>query len=147
MPLVYLDNCALQRPLDDRSQFRVRAEADAVTAVLAAVEKGAVDLITSAALRAEASRVRSQSRRDFADSALALASREAPSPSDVRGLAHTYQQAGIKPFDALHLALAVESGADYFCTTDDRLLRRGQNADTRSTRVVTPPALAGALHL
>lgn len=34
--LVYLDNCALQRPLDDRTQFRVRVEADAVTAVLAA---------------------------------------------------------------------------------------------------------------
>ena len=33
---------------------------------------------------------------------------------------------GLKPLDALHLAFAVEAGADYFCTCDDRLLRRGQ---------------------
>jgi predicted nucleic acid-binding protein len=30
---------------------------------------------------------------------------------------------GIKPFDALHLALAETRKADYFCTCDDRLLQ------------------------
>jgi hypothetical protein len=27
--LIYLDNCALQRPFDDRSQQRIRVEAEA----------------------------------------------------------------------------------------------------------------------
>ncbi|WP_420457278.1 PIN domain-containing protein [Rubrivirga sp.] len=147
MPLVYLDNCALQRPLDDRDQFRVRAEADAVTAVLAAVETGAVSLATSAALRAESSRVQHRSRRDFADRVLALASVDARRSADVEDLTAVYRQAGLKPFDALHLASAVGTGADYFCTTDDRLLRLGRLANTRSTLVVTPPELATALDL
>ena len=147
MPLVYLDNCALQRPLDDRGQFRVRAEADAVTAVLAAVETGSVDLATSAALRAESSRAQDRSRRDFGDRTLALASRDVGVTAGVRTLFLDYKQAGIKPFDALHLASAVEAGADYFCTTDDRLLRLGREVNTRATRVVTPPELAAALDL
>ena len=147
MPLVYLDNCALQRPLDNRDQFRVRAEADAITAVLAAVETGLINLVTSAALRAESSQAQDRSRRDFADRALALASRDVTVSADVRALFPTYEQAGIKPFDALHLASAVSVDADYFCTTDDRLLRRGREVNTRSTRVVAPLELAAALDL
>ena len=49
-----------------------------------------------------------------------------------------YEKPGIRPFDALHLASAVESGADVFCSTDDQLLKRGSEADTESTRVLTP---------
>lgn len=40
--------------------------------------------------------------------------------------------------DALDLASAVEAGVEYFCTTDDRLLRKGKVADTKSTSVVSP---------
>ena len=46
MPLIYLDNCALQRPLDDRIQFRVRVEAEAIGAVIREVERGIVELLT-----------------------------------------------------------------------------------------------------
>lgn len=48
---------------------------------------------------------------------------------------------GIRPFDALHLASAVKAGAGAFVTTDDQLLRRGGEADTQATRVLTPVAL------
>ena len=51
--LVYLDTCAVQRPTDDRNQLRVRVEADAVLAVLAAVRVGAVQLLSSDVLRFE----------------------------------------------------------------------------------------------
>ena len=147
MPLVYLDNCALQRPLDDRDQFRIRVEADAVTAVVAAVEAGELELATSPALRAESSRVGNRSRRDFTERVLALASRDAPAPDEVSSRFQTYQDAGIKPFDALHLASAVAMSADYFCTTDDRFLRKARSANTGTTRVVDPLELANALDL
>ena len=147
MSLIYLDNCALQRPLDDRDQFRVRSEADAITAVLAAVEAGDVDLATSAALRAESSRGRHRSRLDFAARTLALASGDIGVTPEVQALAETYQQAGIQPFDALHLASAVELSAHYFCSTDDRLLKKACMVHTRATCVVTPLELASALSL
>lgn len=147
MPIIYLDNCALQRPLDNRDQFRVRIEADAITTVLAAIEAGEVAFATSAVLRAELSRVRDRSRRVFAERVLALASHEAPTSEKMRSRFQVYLDAGIKPFDALHLASAVALRADYFCTTDDRLLQKAREVNTESTRVVTPLELADALNL
>jgi predicted nucleic acid-binding protein len=47
----------------------------------------------------------------------------------------------MKPLDALHLASAVEAKADFFCTCDDRLLKRAREAETGRTRVVSPPEL------
>lgn len=45
---------------------------------------------------------------------------------------------GIKPLDALHLASSIEAQADYFCTCDDRFLRRAKDANTLQTKVVSP---------
>ena len=115
--------------------------------MLAFVEAGDVELATSAALRAESSRVRNQSRHDFTERVLGLASRNAPASKTMQLRIQTYQDAGIKPFDALHLASAVTMNADYFCTTGDRLLWKAREANTESTRVVDPLELAGALDL
>lgn len=147
MPLVYLDNCALQRPLDDRSQFRDRIEADAITALLDAVLLGDVELASSAALRVESSFVRQASRRDFVERVLALAARVAPPIATSEPRIQVYQKVGIKPFDALHLASAVALGADYLCTTDDKFLRRAQGVNTEGTLVVGALELATLLKL
>jgi len=147
VPLIYLDDCALQRPLDDRVQFRIRVEADAITAILEAIEAGDVELATSAALRAESSRARHRNRRDFVERVLALASHDALAAETMKTRIQTYRDAGLRPFDALHLASAVIMGADYFCTTDDHLLRRAREVNTETTRVVTPLELAQILNL
>ena len=45
---------------------------------------------------------------------------------------------GIKIMDALHLAAAEAAGADYFCTCDDRFLRRAKSIANLQTNVVSP---------
>lgn len=45
---------------------------------------------------------------------------------------------GIKPLDALHLALAETGNADYFCTCDDRLLRNAKQVKDLMVKVVNP---------
>nr|VFJ66846.1 MAG: hypothetical protein BECKFW1821C_GA0114237_101082 [Candidatus Kentron sp. FW] len=45
--LIYLDNCCIQRPLDDRSQSRINLEAKAIEAVLELIESGAIRLLSS----------------------------------------------------------------------------------------------------
>lgn len=45
---------------------------------------------------------------------------------------------GLKPLDALHLALAKAAEADYFCTCDDRLLRRARQIQGLLVRVTSP---------
>ena len=36
---IYLDNCALNRPFDDRSQERIRLETEAIIVILSRVER------------------------------------------------------------------------------------------------------------
>lgn len=45
---------------------------------------------------------------------------------------------GIKPLDALHLALAESMNADYFCTCDDKLLRNAKKAKDLMVKVINP---------
>jgi hypothetical protein len=42
---IYLDNCSLQRPLDDKTQIRIALEAEAILSVLALCEAGGLELI------------------------------------------------------------------------------------------------------
>ena len=142
---VYLDTCAVQRPLDDRGQLRLRVEAEAVLAVIAAAEAGEVDLVGSDVLRFETANNPHPTRRDFARRVLALAAADVATTPAVVGRARQYEVEGIQPLDAVHLASAVEGGADFFCSTDGDLLRKGQRVNTGTTRVVSPLELAAAL--
>ena len=45
---------------------------------------------------------------------------------------------GIKPLDALHMALAESGNADYFCTCDDKLLRNAKKVKDFTVKVVNP---------
>ncbi len=111
---IYLDLCTIQRPADDASQLRVYLEAQAVH------ENPHV------------------LRRDVTERVLSLATEFVPMELAVEERATRYQDLGLKPMDAAHLACAVEAGVDFFCTCDDRLLRRSKSLDTGLTRPVTP---------
>lgn len=77
-------------------------------------------------------------RKAFAQETLSKSASAIPASSAAEQRAREYMAMGIKALDALHLACAVEGGADYFCTCDDRLLRRAKQSATGSTRAVSP---------
>jgi len=52
--------------------------------------------------------------------------------------ARVLEQGGIKPLDALHVASAEAGNAAYFCTCDDRLLKRLLARTDLQVTVVTP---------
>ncbi|WP_420455039.1 nucleic acid-binding protein [Rubrivirga sp.] len=135
---VYLDLCAIQRPFDDQSQPRVRAEAEAVLSVLDLSKAGSVVLVTSGAHVVEIAKCPFPDRRAHVEDVLAVSDVYAMGVPAVLRRAQSYQARGIKRFDAIHLASAVEAGADVFCTTDDALLKRGREADTAQAAVVSP---------
>jgi predicted nucleic acid-binding protein len=138
---VYLDTCSIQRPFDDQSQLRVAMESEAVLRAIQLVEQGDLDLLASETLRIETEQNPHSRRRRFAVGVLGLATRFVETDSQIESRARQYEEIGLRPFDALHLSSAVEAGADIFCTTDDQLLRRGSDAETERTRVLTPVAL------
>lgn len=123
---VYLDNCCLQRHLDDQTQPRIKVETEALFAVLAMVRANELVLLNSEALNLEISRIRDAARRMESLAILSLASENLQINDDVQDLARRFQQQGLQPMDAIHLALASVAQADYFCTCDDKLLRKAQ---------------------
>ena len=135
---VYFDICAIQRPLDDQTQLRVRAEAEAVLGLLALCGGGTLELVASGVHVVENRKCPHPDRRAHVDDVLSLADEYVPTGKAALARAERYQALGIKRLDALHLASAVEAGVGYFCTTDDRLLRKGKTADTNGTSVVSP---------
>jgi len=70
---IYLDNCCLQRPLDQQTHPRIRVETEAVFAVLAVVQTKDVVLCNSEALRYEINRIPDATRRFESLSILSLA--------------------------------------------------------------------------
>ena len=133
---IYLDMCSIQRPLDTKSQPRIAVEAEAVLGVLMLCEAGQVDLMTSDAFELE--RNPHPVRKEYALKVLSNAAVFVHTESQIEERARALLEEGIKPVDALHLASAVEAKADYFCTCDDRFLKRAKAVDTGQTRVVSP---------
>jgi len=143
--LIYLDMCSLQRPLDDKSQLRVRLEAEAVIGIISFCESGQAALVSSVALEFETGRNPHPVRRAHALGILGKAQHLVRLSLDVEHRARTLTQAGLKPLDALHLSCAVEVSADYFCTCDDRLLKRARAAHVGMPKVTSPLELVAEL--
>jgi len=134
---IYLDNCCLQRPLDDQMHPRIRVETEAVFAVLAAVQAKELSLLSSEALQYEVSRIPDEARRTEVLSVLSLASEHLQVTDAVEALALTLEQQGLGAMDAVHLALASTAKADLFCTCDDQLFGKAQSISGLACKITT----------
>jgi hypothetical protein len=139
VPLIYLDTCSIQRPLDDKSQPRIYLEAEAILTIFSLVEAGELNLLSSDGLRFEISRIANINRKSEAEILLKLASSVAPLKPSTKLLSEQIIAIGVKPFDALHTAIAIENHAHYFCTCDDKLLKKLRLLTLEeTTRFVSP---------
>ena len=120
-------------------------EAEAILTILGLCEKGSAELVVSQSLRFETDRNPHPLRREYALAVLSKAAVALPSGGQVDDRARQFHAAGIKPLDAAHLAAAVEAEVDFFCTCDDRFLRRARTVDTLGTKVVTPLELVSEM--
>ena len=135
---VYLDTCSIQRPLDTPNQTRIRLEADAVLGILERVEGGDIELVSSTVLELEISQNSLAIRREHGEQILNRARSVVTIDESRANRAKKFVQQGVKAADALHLAAAEGAGVDYFCTCDDRFLRRANGISDLGTTVVTP---------
>ena len=135
---IYLDACSFQRPLDDRSRPRINIEAEAVLTILRLVGSGHLELLSSEVLRFEIGRIPNQYRKGQAVEMLKLATHVIDLNDEIETQAASFVDTGIKPLDALHLASASWAKADYFCTCDDKLLKKRNTLKDIATEVVSP---------
>jgi hypothetical protein len=127
---IYLDRCSIQRPLDTKTQPRIAVEAEAILAVLTLCEAAEADLMSSDTLLFEVARNPHPVRKEYALKVLAKATVFVSTDNEIAEYTRGFEAEGMKPLDALHLASAVIAKADYFCTCDDRFLRRAKETDT-----------------
>ena len=135
---VYLDTCSLNRPLDDKNQPRIALEAEAVLTLLALCEVGQLVVVSSDALLFEVHRIPHVQRRTVMTEVLGRATVFIRLNDQIEQRARELEQRGIKALDALHLASAEAEQVAYFCSCDDRLVRRAKLLSDIATSVVTP---------
>jgi predicted nucleic acid-binding protein len=123
---IYLDSCIVCRLFDDRSQLRVRQEAEAIEAVFRMFSEGSAVWVTSDALLDELQENPGQLLRAAGISLLSLSSEKAPIDSATEGRSEELEISGFTAYDALHLACAERAGVDILLTTDDRFERRAK---------------------
>jgi predicted nucleic acid-binding protein len=135
---IYLDLCAIQRPLDTPNQVRIVLEADAVLGIFTLCDVGQVELLSSEALLYEGEQSSLPIRREHTLAVLSKAKNVINVTKKEKKRAANLMTFGIKPLDALHVALAETGNADYFCTCDDRLLQNTKQVKDLLVKVVNP---------
>ena len=144
---VYLDNCCLQRPLDDKNQVRIQLESEAALAILALSERQQVELVSSDALDFEIGRNPDPERRTFVSQVLSGAALLIEVDGDITACAKRLEADGFKGMDALHIACAEAANVDFFCSCDDRLVRKARSMHGLQVEVVSLLELAGRIVL
>ncbi len=124
MEKVYLDVNIYNRPFDDQSQVRIRLETIAIFSIMQKIKSKELLLIWSFIIDYENSiNPHDDIRQEV--KYLSTLSSETILPGDaIANKAKEFESMGIKPRDALHIACALEAGADYFLTCDDKLIKK-----------------------
>lgn len=135
---IYLDLCAIQRPLDTSNQIRIVLESEAILGIITFCDLGLVELLSSEALLYEGEQSTLPVRKEHTLSVLAKAKNILVVTEKEKSRATEIMQVGIKPLDALHIALAESGNADYFCTCDDKLLRNAKKLKNLAVKVINP---------
>jgi predicted nucleic acid-binding protein len=135
---IYLDLCAIQRPLDTSNQIRIVLESEAVLGIITFCDAGQAELLSSEALLYEGEQSSLPVRKEHTLAVLAKAKSVVALTEKERFRAAEIMEIGMKPLDALHIALAESGNADYFCTCDDKLIRNAKKVEGLAVKVLNP---------
>jgi predicted nucleic acid-binding protein len=121
---IYLDNCCFNRPFDNQLQLRIRLETEAKLKIQEHISQKKFDLIWSYILDFENNKNIFRERREQISKWAKYAIQDIEESAKVLDIAAILNEKGLKKFDSLHIACAIEAGADFFLTTDDGILKK-----------------------
>jgi predicted nucleic acid-binding protein len=133
---IYMDVCCLCRPFDDHQNRKIRLEAEAILTILDRCNSD-WELVGSVVIDSEISRMADPDKRQKVEQKLALVRKYIELDEIIFSHALLYQRAGIRLFDALHLACA-QSGETIFLTTDNRIIILSGKIPAITIRVENP---------
>ncbi len=121
---IYMDNCCLNRPFDDQTKMRIRLESEAVLYIQIKITTKELELAWSYIIDYENSFNPFEERRSAINNFKSYAAIDTGETTDILENARLIQKLGVKTFDSLHVACAIETKSGYFLTTDDILLKK-----------------------
>jgi predicted nucleic acid-binding protein len=133
---IYLDNCCFNRPFDDQSNIRVKLETDAKLYVQLMIRTARIELAWSYILDFENDANPFFERRFTIEKWKHLSIVDIVENNVILSNANNFVKQGLKSKDALHLACAIETGCEYFLTTDDLIQKKAK--DIRNIKVFNP---------
>ena len=123
---IYLDNCAYNRPFDNKDQLVIRMETDAKLKIQEDIRKGNYELVWSYMNEYENNNNPYADKREAIYLWKQIATHICPPDSKIFMRGKRIQQIAIRSKDSLNLACAIESGCGYFITTDKALLKKAE---------------------
>jgi predicted nucleic acid-binding protein len=104
--------------------MRIRLEAEAVLYIQEKIATHEIELAWSYIIDYENRFNPFEEKRSAVDDLRTYATIDTGETDDILAAAEYIQKFGIKAFDALHVACAIETRCDYFLTADDSLLKK-----------------------
>jgi len=121
---IYLDMCCFNRPYDDQTQQRIQFEAVAKLMIQSLIVDEQIDFVWSYVLEFE------NARNPFIEKQNTILAFKPyaietiyPNPA-IEMIANRLQAKGLKAYDSLHIACAVQARCDYFLTVDKKVLNK-----------------------
>ena len=121
---IYLDNCCFNPPYDDQSHIRIRLEAEAKLKIQEDIRNGDLQLVWSYILDYENGKNPFRERKEQIGKWKKYAADDVMESEGVIGKAGILLDKGIRKMDSLHIACAIQAGANFFLTTDDGILKK-----------------------
>lgn len=121
---VYLDNCVFNRPFDDQTSERIRNETAASLRILHEIASERVDLVWSYINESENLRNKFEEKKRSIYEWKQIAVIEILESENLLTNGKKLIELGLTVGDALHIASAAEAKADFFLTTDDKIIRK-----------------------
>lgn len=142
---VYLDNCCYNRPYDDQEQPKVQLETQAKLHIQNMIINKKLNLVYSYVSEYENSnnpniKNRSSISQFFSNAVVYI---DYSHKDEIQSKMNEIVKTGIKEMDALQVASAIIGKADYFLTTDKRLLKYS----TEKIKIMNPIEFIGTVEV
>ena len=133
---IYLDNCVFNRPFDDQTSIRIKLETEAKLYIQNKISENVIELVWSYILEYENEQNPFIERRQAIKEWKSLAVIDIEENEIILKKAKELMKIGLKSKDALHIACAIEGKAEYFLTTDDKILKKGKHI--KEIKIIDP---------
>lgn len=121
---VYLDTSALNRIFDDQLQPKIYLEATSMLLLFTLIDPQTIEIVSSDVLLFENDKNPYEERRTFVNLILQKSNYSQSINESILARSKEIEKWNIKGFDALHIACAEKSKADFFITCDDKIIKR-----------------------